>query len=197
MLLWLSLIGCPAEQLGVPLPTGGGSVLKAEDLRRDTLGFLEWSVPEFFRERMEKMDVDAIAEGPGWLCARREGKGGEVRVLAARWPEDTDSAVSAAVLVSLAKAWNRPEPLTQPTWLCIVKPDATGVPEGHRYTIGPFNAGPLELGDTVRCGEPRPGVGPEELNSDWLKRQVNLIWDWFEGRAPTPEPPRRAPPPRR
>ncbi len=182
----------------MPLSPGGGEVLKSEDLRRDASGLFEWPPAEFFKERMLKMDADDFREGEGWSCAFREGaEGTATRVLRSAWPTDVDGAISTAVLISLAKAWNRPEPLTHPTWMCMARPDATGLPDGDQILMGPFTSGALELGAHIHCGEPNPAATLSELNDNWLKRQTHAVWDHLEGKKTTAAETRRTPPPRR
>lgn len=135
-MLLLILIACPAEQLGIELPAGGPSSINQEDLKRDVFLLTKGDVDAgtTFARRMEQMHVDALDRAEGRVCGRKTGAVANPRVLVAPWPADVGSAVDAAVLISLAKGWDGPEPVPRETWLCLAK-EGAALPEGERIPV--------------------------------------------------------------
>jgi hypothetical protein len=176
--MWLlsTLIACPADQLGIEMPDGGAGAVSVEDVQRDVLRLLDPTTDDAaaFAERMEQMRVDKVVRDDDRVCGRKNGPG-PARVLVAPWPTDVASAVRAAMLVSLAKAFDGPVAATRETWLCI----GAG-PEGEQI--------PLPTPPDVR--------GPEALDYRVLAAQVGELYEQLEpGRkgiaAPAKQPKNR------
>jgi hypothetical protein len=134
MLLWM-LIACPAERLGVEVPTGGADAISAEDLQRDVyaLSRADADVAEVFARRLTQMHLPPKEREADRVCAVRGGSapGAAPRVVVAPWPTTPAEAASAAVLVSVAKGWDGQPPPKRTTWLCVARADAA-LPEGER-----------------------------------------------------------------
>lgn len=138
------LIACPAERLGVELPKGGPDALSAEDLQRDTFGFVKAGADPaaWFTRRMDQMHLPVADRSADHVCARRDGEG-PARVLVAPWPASPGQAAQGAVLISLAKGWDGQPPPPRTTWLCIAR-DGTRLPDGERVEMIPVEAADLE-----------------------------------------------------
>lgn len=151
-MLLLLLIACPAEQLGIELPAGGPKSINQEDLKRDVFLLTRPGddAGATFARRLEQMNVDALDRGEGRVCGRKAGEKGPARVLVAPWPADVGSAVDAAVLISLAKGWDGPQPVPRETWLCVAK-EGAALPEGERVPVPRLSdAAEIEAVDYVR-----------------------------------------------
>lgn len=95
MSILLSLLGCPAEDLGIELPPGGVDAIGQEDLRRDVRIVAEQGEDGFF-VRMDQMHARRDGD-----CAVR-GDGEPLRLVAG----DT---YGRAALISLAKGLDTAE----------------------------------------------------------------------------------------
>ncbi len=100
-MLLLTLLACPASELGIDLPPEGMDAISPEDLRRDTEivmreGAAGWET------RMQAMNA---RREPGERVCMRQGDG-EAAPLWVRAGAALPDAVDAAALISLAKAWD-------------------------------------------------------------------------------------------
>lgn len=113
--MWLTLLlGCPAAQLGVELAPEGVDAISAEDLRRDTSIVLEHGSAGWVT-RMAEMHAVVV---PGERLCARQGLGEAVPVWVAL-DGGLTSAVDAAALVGLAKAWDTLSEKPGPREYCI------------------------------------------------------------------------------
>lgn len=141
MLILLSLLGCPAEMLGVQIPAGGVESLQMEDFNRDADRFLHSErragMPRHQQGRQDFMDrlvqmhllpvfdksfIQGTAKGEVHICGERLGRGNERVVVAA---VDTGvgahrSAAGLAALISLAKTYDTNEPPPRGVVFCRV-----------------------------------------------------------------------------
>lgn len=111
----LLLAGCPAEQLGVPVPPRGLEAINQEDLQRDLYHLLE-AGPEHERspeagawvaERFEQMHLEPVPLPlEGAVCGLRPGRGdGSLLVLSQPAPAGASrAALPDAAVISLAKS---------------------------------------------------------------------------------------------
>lgn len=100
--MWIfALLACPAAQLGIELPPEGMEAISPEDLRRDTELVLREG-PAGWQSRMEAMNA---TREPGERVCMRQGEGEAAPAWTSVGPTVPD-AVNAAVLISLAKAWD-------------------------------------------------------------------------------------------
>jgi hypothetical protein len=135
----LSLIACPAEQLGVELPEGGARSISQEDLQRDVFAMTHEDRGVVFGRRLEQMHVDGVERAEDRVCGRRDGAG-NARILVARWSDALEDTVEAAALISLAKGWDGAKAPARTTWLCLAK-EGAALPEGERVPLPTFTAG--------------------------------------------------------
>ena len=122
MLLVLLALGCPAEQLGIPVPKGGVEAIAMDDLVRDTAQLTKAASPEdrlaFLAERWDQMGLDAREGG---RCGVREGTTADaVAVLAQEGtPGDAASWTAAAAAISVAKAFHGRPAGPRAVWFCV------------------------------------------------------------------------------
>lgn len=148
--------------MGIELPEGGPSAVAAEDLQRDTVRFLDpkTDVAAAFVDRMEQMRIDGVERGEGRVCGRKNGPGPR-RVAVAPWPEDVGGAAQAAMLISLAKAFDAPDPPTRETWLCLgagPEGEAIALPAAPDVTAAEaidYRVVAKQVADTYAAIEPR------------------------------------------
>lgn len=132
--------------------------------------------PDFYRDRMKDMNVDEIIEGEGYICGRRDGTG-KARVLAAPWPTDTDTRASAAVLISLAKAWDGAAAPPSTLLLCITQPDAA-LPPGEVQKVGPMAPGALTTSPVIQSGTYKPDRPPGDVDFEALVTKARRVYEW-------------------
>jgi len=151
-----SLIGCPAEQLGVELPRGGVGALSMEDITRDVMMLSSSrdrlrnierrlqdmrTLPAFGRSYLRVVDGEEI------LCGRRDGGLGQhsqeaIVVLALDTAvDDRDGASQVAGLISLAKVFDMHEPPKLSMIFCVTSEEGGT----DRYYASP----PVPLENTV------------------------------------------------
>lgn len=111
----LLLTGCPAERLGVPVPTRGMEALSQEDLQRDVFHLLEpgdahrrhQDAAAWVAQRFEQMKLEPIpVPVEGAVCGLRRGASEPVLLFLAQ-PNSAgaeQSALPDAALISLAKS---------------------------------------------------------------------------------------------
>ena len=145
-MLFLLLIACPAERLGVELPERGGASISQDDLQRDAFALAREPAEVVFRRRMEQMHTDGLALTADALCARKDGKDPAPRVVRSDWPDAPGGRVGTAALVSLAKAWDGPEGPPRTTWLCAAR---TGAPLPAGLAEALASSEVTVVGDTV------------------------------------------------
>lgn len=139
-LLLSMLVGCPAESLGVRVPTSGLKAVTAEDLRRDaeSISRSDANPAALFKRRLEEMELAPTEVTGDRVCARRAGEG-KPRLLVASWPvagpAQAENAATAAVLISIAKGWHGKSPTGRPTWVCLARSEAP-LPDGERVGLG-------------------------------------------------------------
>lgn len=163
------LLGCPAERLGVELPTRGVEALSENDLQRDTR-ILAGAAGEDRRrklhQRLREMHLVTVfprgwrAEGIG-SCGLRAGRreGPAVLVAAVDDGETVEGgAAPLAALISLAKVTDLGEPLDRPWLYCALEPGGleslTADPPvaiERGVVMGPLADGPFAVGEgTIR-----------------------------------------------
>lgn len=156
--MWLlTLLACPAEQLGIELGPTGAEAISLDDAQRDVRGLVREG-PGFFRTRMGQMHF-SVEEGEGWLCGVA-GRGSPL-TLVAPWPEDADSAVAGAVLIGVAKAWDTLGGPPGERRLCVGAPPSG---PGRTILVERLAPGPIELGPPIRSGTPDPSRPVERLD---------------------------------
>ncbi len=134
------LIACPAERLGVEVPSGGVDKISVEDMQRDAYALTRPDADPgaVFTHRLGQMRLPPTVTGEGRVCARHGGEG-PARVVVAPWPATGptfyEDAARAAVLISVAKGWDGQPPSRKTTWLCMAKAGAP-LPEGERVPFG-------------------------------------------------------------
>jgi hypothetical protein len=112
--MWLlSLIGCPAEMLGIPVPQSGVDAIAMDDLVRDVAKLSHGATAAdddlrlaFLDERWRQM---GLVPEPGSRCARARPSPSPAAVLvvADEWKTgDVASFAPAAVAISIAKAFH-------------------------------------------------------------------------------------------
>ena len=122
--MWLTvLLGCPAAMLGVELAPEGVEAISAEDLRRDTSIVLEHGSGGWVT-RMAEMNAVVV---PGERVCARQG-GGPAEPVWVSLDGGLASAVDAAALVSLAKAWDTQAEKPGPREYCIGEGAGTRFP---------------------------------------------------------------------
>jgi len=122
--MWLTvLLGCPAAQLGVELAPEGGDAISAEDLRRDTTIVLEHGSGGWVT-RMAEMHAVVV---PGERLCARQGDG-TAQAIWVTLDGGLGTAVDAAALISLAKAWDTLADKPGPREYCIGEGPGTRFP---------------------------------------------------------------------
>lgn len=137
----LTLLACPAEQLGVTLPQGGKSALAMEDFQRDvnllTRSERRPGMPGFqlgreeLQNRLVQMHLlpafGKSYRGPSTgkevnICGERIGASGQSVVIAAldQGKGAHQSAAGLAAMISLAKTYDSPEPPPYTLLFCRV-----------------------------------------------------------------------------
>jgi hypothetical protein len=113
----LLLLGCPAEQLGVPVPPRGLEAIDQEDLQRDVFAMLGRTEghprhPEAAQRvarRLAQMDLDPLPTVDGGACGVLPGRAEDALMFlstpAARGAQA--AALRDAALISLAKSTHR------------------------------------------------------------------------------------------
>ncbi len=166
--------GCKAETLGVDVPRGGPEAISQEDLQRDLWRLASARGPRAAQahvgRRLQEMHLlpafgEAVHEG-ALTCAQKDGRSGKGVVIAAlsEGSGATGRDVPAAVLISLAKAWDVPRPPRDTLVFCLVPGEAALADYAARpalpladtrlvVTLGPM------VGGELRAAE-RPGIGP-------------------------------------
>jgi hypothetical protein len=130
-MLLLTLLACPAEQLGVALPQGGKAALAMEDFQRDvnllTQSERRSGMPGFqlgreeLQTRLVQMHLlpafGKSYRGPATetevnICGERTGASGQAVVIAAldQGKGAYQSAAPLAAMISLAKTYDSPQP---------------------------------------------------------------------------------------
>jgi hypothetical protein len=111
----LLLTGCPAEQLGVPLPPRGLAAINQEDIQRDLFRLLDpggtqrhADAATWVQQRLAQMGLEHVesADGTTVVCALRGGDEPDAVLLMSR-PGSSGAAQAAlpdAALISLAKS---------------------------------------------------------------------------------------------
>jgi hypothetical protein len=141
LLLLLTLLGCPAEQLGVHIPEGGPDAMSHEDLTRDVhalvkLGDRRPGAPgvraglEIIQRRLGEMKtLPAFGRGyveqqaTGWaVCGQKDGRSDRAVLIVALDAGDGagDSAAPTAALISLAKSYDLNQPPPETLIFCAV-----------------------------------------------------------------------------
>jgi hypothetical protein len=117
--LWgaLLLVGCPAEQLGVPVPPRGVEAIHQEDLQRDVFAMLGRAEahprhPEaagWVARRLDEMGLTELSTLEGGACAALEGRRDRARLFLSTPAERGAQAAALrdAALISLAKSTHR------------------------------------------------------------------------------------------
>ena len=140
-LLLLTLLGCPAEQLGVHIPEGGPDAMSHEDLTRDVHALVklgdrrpgaEGARPglEILQRRLGEMKtLPAFGSGyiqqqaTGWaVCGQKDGRSDRAVLIVAQDAGDGagDSAAPTAALISLAKSYDLNQPPPETLIFCAV-----------------------------------------------------------------------------
>jgi hypothetical protein len=172
-------LGCPAAMLGIELPPEGAKAISMEDLKRDCFALRKEDPEKFFAKRMEQMRVADLNTGDGWICATI-GDAPADR-LQSGWVEDTDTAASAAALISIAKAWDGQSP-NPGLELCMARRDP---PTPMRTTrLGPLAPGALDPGPPLHSGQPDPQRALEDLDYDELRQKTVAIWTMVQPGSP-------------
>lgn len=123
--VWALLAGCPAEQLGIPVPAEGIDAISMEDVVRDVTKLSRAAEPDraaFLEERWRQM---GLSPEEGGRCGFRQGAGSEAIAIVASpgGPEPRDQAPTA-VVISVAKAFHGRPPDTRGVWFCVGPPPA-------------------------------------------------------------------------
>lgn len=211
LLLITGFLACKAESLGVEVPRGGREAVSQEDLSRDTWMFLDGEAGPFESRLQQMHALPAFGSawrpptGSGVVCGLKTGRGGEGVVVGARVAGRgaQGDALPRAVVVSLAKSWDVPEPPPLTLVFCAFEGRA-GLDAYARepafpldrtravVLVGPLAAGLVEFTDGTPLGTARvvevgagnaPGTGaeddrPEKVDYRVLAEQVRAIHDW-------------------
>ena len=158
-LLLILAVGCQAESLGVDVPKGGPDAISQEDLQRDAWAFGKGDAGAF-EQRLQQMHT-LPAFGSSYrsgevVCGIKDGRSGKSRVIAAEGP----AALPRAEVISLAKAWDLPQPPEHSVVLCAW-PDGGAAAYANRPAV------PLDstLGVTVLGDLSGPALRATEAGS--------------------------------
>ena len=137
--VWALLAGCPAEQLGIPVPHEGIEAIAMEDVVRDVTKLSRApSDPDrlaFLDERWRQMGLDPREGG---RCGFRSGSGPEaIAVIAPAGTSSPRDQAPTAVVISVAKAFHGRPADARGVWFCV-GPPPTDV-EHVRRTTPPSN----------------------------------------------------------
>lgn len=124
--VWALLAGCPAEQLGIPVPAEGIDAISMEDVVRDVTKLsrapAEADRLAFLEERWRQMGLDPREGG---RCGYRAGTGPEaIAVVAPAGSSDPRSQAPTAVVISVAKALHGRPADARGVWFCVGSPPA-------------------------------------------------------------------------
>lgn len=136
MVLLLVALGCPAEQLGIPVPKGGIEAIAMDDLVRDTARLAKGE-PGFLAERWADMGLEAREGG---RCGVREGTGAESLAIVADEgkPGEASTWAASAVVISVAKAFHGRPADPRAVWFCVGEAPVEAV---QTWQIGPVGRG--------------------------------------------------------
>jgi hypothetical protein len=176
--VFVFLLGCKAESVGVEVPRGGPDAISMADLQRDTF-ILEaeksgrtagtarpsaaWAS---FGDRLRQMKtVPAYGRsyrdtaGAKVVCGRKDGKSSETVVIAAYDDpsEPGRSTTAMAMVISLAKAWDVRQPPARTLLFCAWEGDAGLAAFSERPPIPAENI----VSGVILGGEPPPLAGAE------------------------------------
>jgi hypothetical protein len=145
----LLTFGCPAERLGVDVPRGGPASVSQEDIQRDAWALLRGGGSSHVEHRLQEMHTlpgfgDSYRSPAGALCGRKDGRGAGADVLLAPIGLGASAAAATAALVSLAKAWDVPEPPARTVVFCATTLEAYALePAVPLHTASHWVLGPL------------------------------------------------------
>ncbi len=180
--VWLVLAGCPAEQLGIPVPARGVGAVQMEDIVRDVTklsrGDAAKATPSGEAARMGFLDDRwrqmGLEPQEGGRCGLRAGTGGERVAVVAEpgTPGDPLSQAPTAVAITVAKALHGRPVDEEEVWFCVGPPP---VEVGWAATIGP-----LGVGEPVRTVSPagidvRGGPGAGEIDYRVVEKAARAL----------------------
>jgi hypothetical protein len=123
--VWALLAGCPADQLGIPVPAEGIDAISMEDVVRDVTKLSRAAEPDrlaFLEERWRQMGLEPREAG---RCGYRVGTGSEaIAVVASPGGAGPRDQAPTAVVISVAKALHGRPADARGAWFCVGPPPA-------------------------------------------------------------------------